>query len=171
MDVVTRADEDLLLELLNTTPVVDRNRVDELGDPAAGATWAMSRGGAGTAEEIAALREARDAIGAVVRGESDAQILDAHLGRITVRPALREGALAWTLQAASADETLSARAVLAWAALEERSPRRLRACANPECCLFLHDRSNANTARWCSMATCGNRAKARRHYQRQRADQ
>ncbi|WP_419707640.1 CGNR zinc finger domain-containing protein [Promicromonospora sp. NFX87] len=34
---------------------------------------------------------------------------------------------------------------------------------------FLHDRSNANTARWCSMALCGNRFKARRHYQRTRS--
>lgn len=170
MDFVTRADEDLLLELLNTTPIVDRTQVDELVDSTAGVAWAVARGGVGTVGEIASLRRVRDAIGAVVRAESDAQTLEVHLGRITVRPELRDGGLKWTLQT-SADETLSARAVLAWAAIEERSPSRLRPCANSECCLFLHDRSNANTARWCSMATCGNRAKARRHYQRQRTDQ
>jgi hypothetical protein len=37
-----------------------------------------------------------------------------------------------------------------------------------ECRLFLLDRSRANKARWCSMATRGNRLKARRHYERTR---
>jgi predicted RNA-binding Zn ribbon-like protein len=45
---------------------------------------------------------------------------------------------------------------------------RLRPCANDECRLFLIDRSKANAVRWCSMALCGNRMKARRHYQRGR---
>jgi predicted RNA-binding Zn ribbon-like protein len=34
--------------------------------------------------------------------------------------------------------------------------------------MFLIDHSKAGTARWCSMAVCGNRMKARRHYQRAR---
>ena len=63
---------------------------------------------------------------------------------------------------------LAVRAVLAWDALAKRSPGRLRPCANDECRLFLIDRSKANAARWCSMAVCGNRMKARRHYQRSR---
>ena len=60
------------------------------------------------------------------------------------------------------------RAVLAWDALRVSSPGRLRPCANTECRLFLIDRSKPNTARWCSMAICGNRMKARRHYRRAR---
>jgi predicted RNA-binding Zn ribbon-like protein len=56
----------------------------------------------------------------------------------------------------------------AWDALRIASPGRLRACANSECQLFLIDRSKPNTARWCSMAICGNRMKARRHYLRGR---
>jgi predicted RNA-binding Zn ribbon-like protein len=35
--------------------------------------------------------------------------------------------------------------------------------------MFLIDRSKPNTARWCSMAICGNRMKARRYYQRTKA--
>jgi hypothetical protein len=51
-----------------------------------------------------------------------------------------------------------------------RSARgRLRACANLDCTLFLLDRSHADRARWCSMAICGNRMKARRHHRRTRA--
>ncbi|HEY3033136.1 MAG TPA: CGNR zinc finger domain-containing protein [Streptosporangiaceae bacterium] len=31
------------------------------------------------------------------------------------------------------------------------------------------DHSKAGTAKWCSMAICGNRMKARRHYRKARA--
>jgi predicted RNA-binding Zn ribbon-like protein len=61
------------------------------------------------------------------------------------------------------------RAILAWDALRIASPGRLRACANPDCRLFLIDRSKPNTARWCSMAICGNRMKARRHHRRMKS--
>jgi predicted RNA-binding Zn ribbon-like protein len=52
--------------------------------------------------------------------------------------------------------------------LTQCRPGRLRPCANDECRLFLIDRSKSNLARWCSMAVCGNRLKARRHYERAR---
>lgn len=43
---------------------------------------------------------------------------------------------------------------------------RLRNC---ERCSWLYlDRSRGGRRRWCSMATCGNRAKAQRHYRRRR---
>lgn len=51
--------------------------------------------------------------------------------------------------------------------LETAGPR-LRRCANPTCTLRFHDVSKAGGRRWCSMAICGNRAKARTHYARQR---
>lgn len=41
---------------------------------------------------------------------------------------------------------------------------RLRQCANDECLWLFLDASKAGTRRWCDMASCGNRAKARRHY-------
>ncbi|MFI2363372.1 CGNR zinc finger domain-containing protein [Promicromonospora sp. NPDC019610] len=167
MDLVTRDDEDLLLDLLNTTPVVDGERVDDLADPLAAADWAAARDGGGSAEEAAALRHVRDAIERAVRDGSGPQALAADVERIEVRPRVRDGAVRWELQA-SREERLAARALLAWVAVDERYPDRLRPCANPECCRFLLDRSNANTARWCSMALCGNRFKARRHYQRTR---
>ena len=167
MDVVTRGDEDLLLDLLNTAPMVDGERVDELADPEVATRWAAARDSAGTADEIAALRRVRDAVDRVVRDASGPQALAADLERIEVRPRVRDGAVRWELRG-PAEERLAARALLAWVAIGERSPGRLRPCANPECRRFLLDRSNANTARWCSMALCGNRFKARRHYQRTR---
>jgi predicted RNA-binding Zn ribbon-like protein len=46
---------------------------------------------------------------------------------------------------------------------------RLRQCANPKCGFLFLDDSKAANRRWCSMAACGNRAKAQRHYQRHKA--
>jgi len=46
--------------------------------------------------------------------------------------------------------------------------RRVRLCANEQCLWLFLDESKADTRRWCDMASCGNRAKARRHYQRTR---
>jgi predicted RNA-binding Zn ribbon-like protein len=43
---------------------------------------------------------------------------------------------------------------------------RVRECAAPSCTWMFIDRSRTHRRRWCSMQTCGNRNKARRHYQR-----
>lgn len=48
--------------------------------------------------------------------------------------------------------------------------RRLRLCESPECGWLFLDSSPNHRRRWCSMAGCGNRAKARRHYRRVRGD-
>jgi predicted RNA-binding Zn ribbon-like protein len=45
---------------------------------------------------------------------------------------------------------------------------RLRHCANERCLWLFVDESKAGTRRWCSMSACGNRAKAQRHYHRQK---
>jgi predicted RNA-binding Zn ribbon-like protein len=46
---------------------------------------------------------------------------------------------------------------------------RLRICASETCAARFYDRSPAGARRWCSMRTCGNEAKARRHRERARA--
>jgi predicted RNA-binding Zn ribbon-like protein len=62
----------------------------------------------------------------------------------------------------------------AWRAAEDYlrlladRPERIRACGDPECILHFYDVSKNGTRRWCSMAGCGNRAKAQRHYARQK---
>lgn len=45
----------------------------------------------------------------------------------------------------------------------------LRRCASDACDWLFLDNSRNGSRRWCSMRTCGNRAKARRHYARLRA--
>ncbi len=46
---------------------------------------------------------------------------------------------------------------------------RLRICANDSCRWVFTDGSRTGRRRWCSMASCGNRAKAARHRARRRA--
>lgn len=46
---------------------------------------------------------------------------------------------------------------------------RLRICANDGCRWVFEDSSRTGRRRWCSMASCGNRAKAARHRARKRA--
>lgn len=45
---------------------------------------------------------------------------------------------------------------------------RIRECAAPDCNWLFLDSSRGGRRRWCDMATCGNRAKARRYYKRHR---
>nr|WP_221381528.1 CGNR zinc finger domain-containing protein [Actinoplanes polyasparticus] len=142
-------DEELLLALLNSTPVVDGVRTETL-------------------EPDAELRAGRDILQAVVRGDLPPSALTPLLAGVTSHPSIsEEGRLTWTIHAPQ-DRLI--RAIVAWDELERSRPGRLRACANHECALFLLDRSKSNNARWCSMATCGNKLKARRHYQRTRSE-
>jgi len=53
--------------------------------------------------------------------------------------------------------------------ITDGDPRRLRKCANPACRLMFYDTSKAGRRRWCSMQTCGGRAKVRAFYQRRGA--
>ena len=44
----------------------------------------------------------------------------------------------------------------------------VKRCEGPTCTLWFYDRTKAHARRWCSMAVCGNRAKAAAHRERAR---
>jgi predicted RNA-binding Zn ribbon-like protein len=52
--------------------------------------------------------------------------------------------------------------------LTQEDKERLRVCANDECRWVFRDNSPAGRRKWCDMGTCGNRAKAARHRERQK---
>ncbi|MDV3129972.1 CGNR zinc finger domain-containing protein [Mycobacterium sp. 21AC1] len=167
MDVVAidPRDEVLLLDLLNTTPVVDGVRRDDLAAGRSARAWLREHGIAQTDPELAGLVAARTVLQAVVSGTQSPAALAPFLDEVALVPTVTSEGVDWRLRTDSAVSG-AVRAVLAWDALRITSPGRLRPCANDECRLFLLDRSKPNSARWCSMAICGNRMKARRHYQR-----
>lgn len=159
------ADEEFLLAVLNSTPVVDDIQTDEFADAAQTRSWLATQGGTGSAAEFRELLRARELLQATVRGDEDPVSLASTLRGVTRTPVITEQGIEWELQV-KPDRQMAVRAVLAWSNIARSNPLRLRPCANDECRLFLFDRSKASNARWCSMATCGNRMKARRHHQR-----
>lgn len=53
--------------------------------------------------------------------------------------------------------------------ISEADRALLKACENPGCILFFYDSTKNHRRRWCSMESCGNRMKAKAHYERSRS--
>ena len=156
-------DEGLLLNILNSAPVVEGVPTDSL-QGVAGQDLARSWGGTGSADELARLRRVRQALQAVVREDDGGAVteLSGILTDVVRVPRVTADGVAWDLHVPESDR-LVVGAVLAWSSVIAEFPGRLRACANDECTQFLVDHSRPGTAKWCSMAVCGNRMKARTH--------
>ncbi|UCC71639.1 MAG: ABATE domain-containing protein [Gemmatimonadota bacterium] len=74
----------------------------------------------------------------------------------------------WSLDERGLDRILSP--VIRDAAELLTSPdlSRVRLCESESCGWLFLDKSRNRTRRWCDMSVCGNRAKARRHYERKK---
>ena len=161
--------ESAFLEVMNSAPVVNGVVTDYLDDPVDAVRILSLLGGDGSGLQVRAVRGARNALQEIIRSGAPITDLLPHLAGVARRPSLVDGAIRWGLEAA-ADDLPAARLVVAWSELSEEMPGRLRPCANPDCTKFLIDHSKPNSARWCSMATCGNRLKARRYQARHAAE-
>jgi predicted RNA-binding Zn ribbon-like protein len=164
--------EPLALDLLNTRWLASGSPVDLLATPDGTQTWLAAAGVAaasahGTSE---ALLSARQAIRDVLTGQGETAArdrLNEVLGHGSLRLTLGPGRTA--TQTLEADHPAWRPAVMAAVNLLDlldQAPDRIRQCQNPACVLWFHDTTRNGTRRWCSMATCGNRAKAHRHYDR-----
>lgn len=139
-------------------------------------------------EADAALREAvglREALfrlfsAAADRRElpgDDLDGLSAFLGRALAHRRLERGeggvSLGWEDAAGALDAPLWRVAAGAAELLTSRADlARVRVCGlhdTHECSWVFMDTTRAHTRRWCSMTSCGNKAKARRHYARTKA--
>ncbi len=161
-------DASLLLDLVNSRLELADAVYDELGDEAAARQWLREHGGTGSPAEVAGARRARAALVPFLRGEASAAVLEPWLNAMTKTAAVTDGHLVWTLSVDD-DLAIGARALEEWDALQTPTGSRIRPCANPECQHFLIDNSKANSRKWHSMESCGNRMKSRRHYARTRA--
>jgi len=148
--------EPLAIDLLNTVWVDGGVRHDLLDQPGGVAAWGHPEA------DAAALRVARDAIRAALGGDPEPINAVLEHGRI----GLRMGADGREQRIIAVDDE---RWRLPWLAahnLLELDRDRVRACAGHDCVLHFYDTSRAGKRMWCSMSGCGNRAKARRHYER-----
>jgi predicted RNA-binding Zn ribbon-like protein len=170
MRVVSRSaavDDDLLLALLNSTPVVG-GRMTEGIDAQSGKEFAARFDGIGSPGELHQLHLMRRTLQDLVRGaEGATERLAALLADVSLVPEMSPAGIQWRLKTVEPKQ-LAARAAMAWSRLHESAPGRLRACANVDCNLFFIDHSRPGTGKWCSMTTCGNRMKVRAHASRQR---
>ncbi|WP_354641610.1 CGNR zinc finger domain-containing protein [Kitasatospora camelliae] len=166
--------EPLSLDLLNTrwrgTPVNDL-----LTDPEGYGIWLSS---AGLAERCPADRAgldavltAREALAALVGAAEEQRpapldALNEVLAHGRIRHVLTSGGPAETVEV---DEP---HWLAAWLAADDylgllgQGAHRIKACAHSTCILHFFDTSQNGRRRWCSMAVCGNRAKAARHYEK-----
>jgi predicted RNA-binding Zn ribbon-like protein len=73
-----------------------------------------------------------------------------------------------TLPGAGIDGALGRLLAIVAAAMIDGSWHRLKVCPGEDCGWAFYDHSRNQTGRWCSMAVCGGRSKARAHYRRRR---
>lgn len=179
--------DDACLDFVNTRYWRGRARPTEaLDSPAALCRWAGSApllGGLSEAEAglwydgLIALREALfRLLAAAAEGEAPAAVdlarFNAALAQAPARKCLAEGGDRYALEAPARSPAVLLAPVL-WSAADLLAGRRrthLRQCANPECRWMFLDDSKSGNRRWCQMSACGNRAKARRHYEKRRAE-
>ncbi len=74
----------------------------------------------------------------------------------------------WDASVAPLDRALGLIALDAATLLTSPRQAHIRRCHDNRCGWLFVDESRGGRRRWCSMADCGNRNKARRHYERQR---
>ena len=167
----------LSLDLVNTVSWPGSERAhDWLDSPDNLNSWARAvglpafRAKSADVQAIAALRSELDAVLRPLAGDSkpsrraldqlNTRIQDAALRRV-----IDPGTLAWKWKPADAVIDAFAPVVLDAAELITAGDhQRLRHC--PACNWLFEDRTRNGQRRWCDMADCGSRDKARRYYRR-----
>ena len=156
--------ETLCLDLLNSEWVDASGPRDLFDEPGGVPEWLGEHGYPQDACATGPLRAARAAVRAhLENAELDA--INAVLARGTRSPRLEPGGQAEVVDVEAAWRPAWDAAVDLVGLVSQRRDR-IRRCAHPACVLWFLDTSRNGTRRWCSMDTCGNRAKAGRHYAR-----
>jgi predicted RNA-binding Zn ribbon-like protein len=122
--------------------------------------------------------ELRRALHAAVRrtaGEempaADAEAIDRAADRAGLRPRLGDDRPELAPARGGVPGALGRIVGLAFLAQLDGSWDELKECAGQDCTAVFYDRSKNHSGRWCSMATCGNRAKVRAWRERRRTDE
>ncbi len=183
---------DLCLDFVNTEGQERNGPPDHLEEPALFLEWAARRealspdgqrlfAGASSAARtrfLSRARELREAlyrlVGAAIREDepepADSGLLERRLAHALGKLRLRSerGHYRWELgeKRRRLDDLLCP--VVLSAADLLRSPRldRVKECRSDTCSWMFIDESRNRSRRWCDMADCGNRAKAKRFYRR-----
>jgi predicted RNA-binding Zn ribbon-like protein len=126
---------------------------------------------------VVQARELREAVYRLVHPDlrrtvdaEDVAVVNSWAALPDAAPQLADGARSSYRLAARrpVEAALSAIARDTVALLSDELLARVRECARPDCAVLFLDTSRPGQRRWCDMAVCGNRIKARRHREQSR---
>jgi predicted RNA-binding Zn ribbon-like protein len=170
----------LLQDYVNTVDL--RDGPDQLSDPNTLGAWLVAYGLMEPAQPVTAadLKDAiavREAIRGVIGANSGGKVypLDvATLNEATTASRLRarfgaDGKARLEPEASRVAGAMGRLVAAVFTAMAEEDWRRLKLCSSQGCRCVYYDRSRNQSSRWCTMATCGNRQKARRFRERAKA--
>ena len=166
-------DVGLVQAFVNTVDL--QNGPEELDDPNTLKAWLVAKGLLDGSQHVDAsdLRHAialREAIRAVIGANSGSKVYPVDIA--TLNGAAAASALRMRFAADGKPrlepETTGVVAAMGlivasmYAAMEDEDWHRLKLCSSRTCRWAFYDRSKNHSSRWCTMASCGNREKARR---------
>jgi predicted RNA-binding Zn ribbon-like protein len=165
------------LDLVNTVAwrLDDRRRVDRLADPDNLRKWLTATGlkpsereaRTGLQDALLRCRETAYAVLQPLAIGAEPSSADLAVLRELVEDAVRKASLVSIRPLSWRVDSIADRVRLSvWRLFEDEDLSRLRQCDDDDCGWLFLDRSKNGSRRWCSSADCGNRARARRHYQR-----
>ena len=170
---------ELVRDFVNTRDL--EKGTDRIDAPGGLASWLAEKGLAGagyapTDKDVARARTLREALRSMLLGNAGlspgaggAEDFDATTrgARLEVRTG-DTGTMALLPVGEGLDRAIGRLAAISFAAQEDGSWVRLKACAG--CRWALYDRTKNRSAAWCSAAKCGARARSRRYRARRREE-
>lgn len=167
---------DLALDFVNTRVQTKSGSHDLIATPAQFSSWLQEAGfdcplDTWSTENYESLFSLREALTAATKAATEGVDLDpeamneinVHLINYRSRHRISKNDHGFHLKAEKSPlmpaELMGLLAHAAATVLVETDLKRLKKCANSECVLVFKDTSKSGRRRWCSMDTCGNRAK------------
>ena len=169
---------ELVRLFVNTVDLADGD--DELSSPAALTGWLEAHrlgGGPAGPADLHAARRLREAVRGLLlenngmTGKQESAVVlsvAAERARLVVRFDA-DGTVRLEPAAAGVDGALGRLVAIVAAAMADGSWSRLKACQADRCGWAFYDHARNRSRRWCSMAVCGNRTKARSYRRRHAA--
>ncbi|MBV9270947.1 MAG: CGNR zinc finger domain-containing protein [Candidatus Eremiobacteraeota bacterium] len=163
----TPAGLEFVEKFLNTIEVSEER--DDLAPASAIERWAAERGieVALTEEDGARIRAFREALRGVLETNAGHGAPDEAWARLTPYVydmcfTFRTSPVGFTPQGTGADRLVGTVVAAVYESVERGTFSRLKVCPESTCRWAFYDQSKNKSGRWCSMAVCGNRNKARR---------
>lgn len=169
----------LVQAYVNTTDLEDAT--DQLNDPNTLVAWLVAKGlmssGDASEADVKHAIAVREAIRGVIGANTGASVFPVDIATLNGAAAasrLRarfgsDGRARLEPEAGGVEGALGRMVAAVFAAMGDDDWERLKLCGSHTCRWAFFDKSRNHSSRWCRMASCGNRQKARRFRERAKA--